>query len=120
MTKTLDELKAEIFGHTQYGKQPWRRGEGAVARRTDPETSQQAAESIDAKRLRESQEEVLATFHRLGPMTDQELVARYTGLAQSTSGLRTRRHELVEKGLLRDSGLRRKLESGRLAVVWMA
>ena len=37
---------------------------------------------------------------------------------QSVSGLRTRRSELVKRGLVKDSGKKRKLESGRMAVVW--
>lgn len=115
---SLDDFKIAAFGHTRVGKSEWARGERAVARRTDPDTSHDAAESI--RNLRASQDAVLATFWRFGPMTDQELVDRYAGPPQSTSGLRTRRHELVDRGLIRDSGERRKLESGRLAIVWTA
>jgi hypothetical protein len=116
--KTLDEMKRDLFGHTAYGKQPWRAGERAVARATDPPTSRAAAESLTAERIRESQEAVLKVFRACGAMTDVELVERYFGPKQSTSGLRTRRHELVERGLLRDSGKRRTLESNRQAIVW--
>jgi hypothetical protein len=35
----------------------------------------------------------------------------------SSSGIRTRRNELVRKGLLQDTGDRRKLKSGRHAIV---
>ncbi len=37
---------------------------------------------------------------------------------QSASGIRTRRNELVELGVIRDSGKREKLRSGRYGVVW--
>lgn len=48
-------------------------------------------------------------------LTDQE-IERETGLGGST--VRPRRRELECAGLVRDSGKRRKTESGRQAVVW--
>ena len=91
----------------------------AVARRTDVWSSHEAASSI--KRIRESQQAVLEALTILGPMTDEELVSRYGGRPQqSPSGLRTRRSELVELGVVRDSGQRRVLRSGRRAIVWEA
>jgi hypothetical protein len=79
--------------------------EAAKARNTDPESSREAARHASNK-LRESQEAVLRLFHVLGEMTDEQLVEQYTtrmgnypGLypPQTPSGLRTRRHELVEQ-----------------------
>jgi hypothetical protein len=91
------------------------------ARLTDPPTSHRAASSV--RNLRESQEAVLRCF-LWGPMTDEELVNAYDPDGplqehpQSPSGLRTRRKELCDLGLVEDSGERRRLKSGRLAVVW--
>lgn len=96
----------------------------ARARNTDPETSHAAAASLDPKTLRASQEAVWRVFVVGRPMTDPELEAAYNHVVafyvppQSSSGLRTRRKELVRKGFLRDSGERKKLASGRKAIVW--
>ena len=84
----------------------------------DPETSLEAAESVTAS-LRRSQQAVLAFFRRSGPMDDERLVADYVGPPpQSPSGLRTRRHELVDAGLLADTGRRVRTRAGRRAIVW--
>jgi hypothetical protein len=90
----------------------------AVARATDPETSWAAANSV--KDIRKSQEQVLQMFRRYGPLTDEALIARASiaGIAQSHSGLRTRRNELVTLGFLKDSGERGKTLSGRSTTIW--
>lgn len=96
------------------------------ARTTDSDTSHAAARSV--KQLRASQEAVLAVFqdHPEG-LTDPEVALSYDRLKyyrpdafprQSDSGLRTRRAELVARGFLRDSGRRKKLRTGRKAIVW--
>jgi hypothetical protein len=90
----------------------------AHARRTDPATSHEAAESLSSDRLRASQNAVLAFLRRHGAMTDIDLVERYDGLAQSPSGLRTRRKELVARGLVVDTGSWVRTPSGRRATVW--
>jgi hypothetical protein len=92
----------------------------AHARRTDPETSHAAARSISSDKLRQSQDEVLRLFDVGGNMTDVEvaLLASVEGVVQSPSGLRTRRRELVDLGLLKDTGKRERLLSGRQAIVW--
>jgi hypothetical protein len=94
------------------------------ARSTDPETSHQAAESIDADTIRVSQASVLYVLAS-GPMTDEELLAEYGRLAasgfvrpQSVSGIRTRRNELVSAGWVIDTGRRAQMASGRSATVW--
>jgi hypothetical protein len=99
----------------------------AQARRTDPETSREAARSLKAERLRASQEAVLAVLKRHGPLDDHTLVDLYDMLTatggipeQSPSGIRTRRHELVEAGEVVDTGERAKMPSGRRAIVWAA
>lgn len=97
----------------------------AHARRNDPSTSRKAAASVTGIRL--SQAAVLKLFKDSGAMTDIELVDRYplfrkvTGITaprQSESGLRTRRKELVDLGRLEDSGVKKRLPSGRMAIVW--
>ena len=95
--------------------------ESAHARRTDPETSHEAAASV--KHLRESQRAVLSMFspYAFG-LTDEELIVKYrttgTRPLQSDSGIRTRRSELVHKGWLYDSGDRALTVSGRRTIVW--
>lgn len=76
-------------------------------------TSREAASSIRGKsaRLRESVLEEL----RSNPATDEE-IGRILNLEGNTC--RPRRVELVDLGLVEDSGQRRKTASGRNAVVW--
>ena len=90
---------------------------GAVARSTDPQTSWQAARSIDPEGLRESQQQVLDILRRHGPLTD-EGIYRFVNGEQSVSGARTRRSELVQAGLVRDSGARGTTSAGRRTIVW--
>lgn len=94
-----------------------------IARSSDPETSHEAAESVT--HVRRSQAAVLGVLAFLGPSTDNELISDYEeGIAkyglpqQSPSGIRTRRAELVRDGLVKDSGKRTWLPSGRRAIVW--
>ena len=93
------------------------------ARSTDPQTSADAARSVTG--LREKQKAVLRVFDAYGPQTLGELVQSYRYLSlklprQSDSGIRTRCSELVAMGLVRDTGLRRKMSTGRMAIVWEA
>jgi len=94
----------------------------AHARRTDPQTSHEAARSVE--RIRERQQAVLDLLRRRGPMCDEEIARTYAGVAglpaQSPSGLRTRRAELVDMGLVEDSGERVTLASGRRSIRWQA
>jgi hypothetical protein len=92
----------------------------AKARHSDPHTSHDAARSLSAGELRDSQKAVLGHFRRFGPMTDTDLITVYVGSPQSRSGLRTRRSELVDRGLIEDTGARKKLPTGRNAIVWRA
>ena len=81
------------------------------------DTSIAAADAIkpDANRLRAV---VLATLEQAGTegMTDEE-IQDATGLQGSCQ--RPRRVELVQRGLVRDSGNTRPTRSGRRAVVWI-
>jgi predicted HTH transcriptional regulator len=87
-----------------------------VARTTDPETSWEAARSVTG--IRETQAEILRLLKERGPMTDEEVIAHYHG-RQSVSGIRTRRHELVDAGLVKAAG-KRKGQTGRAMTVWAA
>jgi len=93
------------------------------ARRTDPETSHDAAASV-APTQRPSQAAVLYVLRTNGPITDTGLIGVYQLYAradvlpqQSESGIRTRRKELVTAGLVRAAG-RVTLPSGRAAITW--
>ncbi len=91
------------------------------ARTTDPQTSHDAARSVE--NITETQSAILTllTF----PMTDEELTDAFYNMQQvagwknaSPSGIRTRRAELVARGLVKDSGERIKLSSGRSGIAW--
>jgi hypothetical protein len=89
------------------------------ARATDPVTSYQAAQSV--RDLTGKQQAVLDCFLQHGPMTDEDLIGRYRAefrLEQTDSGLRTRRHELVDQGWLRDSGRKGTTAAGRASIIW--
>lgn len=93
----------------------------ARARRGDPQTSQEAAAAFYVSKLKAYQYEIFRLFSLLGPAHDEELCrrAKLNGVKQKESGVRTRRHELVELTLLRDSGRRETLaDSGRESIVW--
>jgi len=92
----------------------------ANARHSDPHTSHDAARSLSPDKLRDSQKAVLGHFRKFGPMTDTDLVNMYVGPPQSRSGLRTRRSELAGRGLIEDTGARKRLPTGRNAIVWRA
>lgn len=82
------------------------------ARRTDPETSHQAAASDRAR----DRDRALAAL-RAAPdgLTDFEL-GDAIGRQQTSAG--KRRHELMRAGVVCDSGLRRRTPSGATAIVW--
>jgi hypothetical protein len=94
------------------------------ARREDPETSKQAADSIPLERLTRTQELVIYGLSTHGPATDEELISvfrsRWPGSRISDQSICSRRAELVRKGLVRDSGNRRRTQHGQRSVVWEA
>lgn len=75
--------------------------------------------------LTPAQQAVYSLLRDKGPMNDTVLVATYqaslvqSAAPQTTSGLRTRRSELVTKGYVVRHG-RTKTYSGRTAKVWKA
>lgn len=94
----------------------------AGARITDPQTSHEAAASV--QNIKPTQSGILTILEF--PKTDEELVDAYYSMVSvglcpnaSPSGIRSRRAELVAMGLVEDSGERRKLASGRSAIVWV-
>lgn len=87
----------------------------AHARNTDPDTSHEAAESI-SPRLRELQRKVLMfAYDYPDGFIDPELNRRFD---THGSTYRTRRAELVEQGLIRDSGERRTDGGTRRHIIW--
>ena len=80
-------------------------------------TSRQAALDIyyDVGKLQQRVLDCLRGWGDVGG-TDEE-IQKALGMNPSTE--RPRRIELVSKGLIRDSGLRRKTDSKRLATVWV-
>lgn len=88
------------------------------ARTTDPQTSHEAAKSV------QNQQTIRYWVLKLldKPRTDVELLEVYRNMKYapraSDSGIRTRRAELVAEGLVKDTGAHKKLESGRHAIIW--
>lgn len=91
----------------------------ARARRSDPETSHEAAVSVQVVRQRSY---VLAAARVLQEFDDNALQVRvremYPDQKFSDSGVRTRRSELVNLGFIEDSGTRITLPTHRRAIVW--
>ena len=90
----------------------------AHARWGHPGTSFAAAASV--KNLRHSQQAIVNLLRRFGPVTHEELIAlaRRESLKMSESGVRSRCAEVVRLGQACDSGERKRLPSGRLAILW--
>lgn len=88
---------------------------------SDPSTSRLAAESV--KHVTVQQRAILRIL--VTDLIDEELVTRYNSLADaqlapkaSPSGIRSRRSELVWAGLVKDTGRREKMSTGRSGIVW--
>jgi hypothetical protein len=118
----------QMFDPESYSKRKARVGESAPRRakaRTDhPVTSHDAARaaqsSSETQRARllswlRGVQSLDARFHK--GATDEEM---QTALRMNPSTQRPRRVELVEEGLIVDSGERRPTRSGRAAIVWAA
>lgn len=89
----------------------------AKARRTDPATSHEAAISLGD--LTEAQRAIFRVVSER-PRTDEEIYAVLVAIRQpmSPSGCRTRRSELVDAGLIEDSGQHKLTGSGHKSIVW--
>src|SRR5574337_68439 len=93
----------------------------AYARRSDPRTSHEAAAGFSEDKLTEIQRDVLDYFRRFKSGSDEDLyeyLVRSKKYLATQSTLRTRRSELVRKGLLRDSGKRLKNAGGHSMIMW--
>lgn len=95
----------------------------ARARKTDPKTSHEAAASIKLGDMSETQRAIVALL-TLKDMTDDELYLRFFQGAEtgnwkhaSQPGVRSRRAELVTKGVVRGKGYA-KTKFGRNCTVW--
>lgn len=88
-----------------------------LSRTTDPETSKEAAASV-APKLSALQERVLTFAVACGPtgFTDREMV-KAMGVG-SDSTWRTRRSELVKRGLIEDTGITTREINGRRHTIW--
>jgi len=86
------------------------------ARRTDPDTSQQAAEQTPNLRRHDRRLALLEHDRHPGGLTDFEL-GDLIGRQQTSAG--KRRGELRDYGLIADSGARRPAPSGSSAIVWI-
>lgn len=90
-----------------------------LARRGDPHTSFEAAGSLVAVRITRTRLAILELLHsRPDGLSDEQIALLYTGPKASPSGLRTRRAELVEGGLVIDTGKRTRTKSGRHTIIW--
>jgi hypothetical protein len=90
----------------------------AVARRTDPDTSWEAAESFSPEQLTRIQTVVLEYFRRVHRSTDEEMLKALSYMGFHHSTLETRRSELVTREFLVDSGERVLNSRNRNVVVW--
>lgn len=93
-------------------------------RELDPSTSFEAARSIKTENITKTMSGILEILKN-GPRHDESLEQTYNALSisgvypyASPSGIRSRRAELVELGLVKDSGERVKTRSGRSSIVW--
>jgi hypothetical protein len=85
-------------------------------RRGDPLTSHAAADT--SRSVTQSRALVLAVLTHRGPLADHELVDCLRHEYMTPQRVRTARHELVERGLVENTGATRKTATGRNAVVW--
>lgn len=99
-------------------------GEYAHTRRRDPETSKEAA-VVASKNLTDKQDQVLSVLRAYGPSSDEGIIETigYLDMSdwpkQSPSGIRTRRSELVAKGLVEHCGFG-VTQAGNRTRLWRA
>lgn len=86
-----------------------------AARRTDPDTSHEAADRSPEARNRDRDRALAALEAAPFGLTDFELAAAI-GRQQTSAG--KRRGELRDAGFVRNSGVKRPAPSGSPAIVW--
>jgi hypothetical protein len=94
------------------------------ARRSDPDTSHAAARSVSADTGKRSRRDALYVL-TAGPATHETIADRVAAEGEAVgpprytpSRLRTAVAELVDVGLVVDTGIRERIRSGRRAIVW--
>jgi hypothetical protein len=101
----------------------------AFWRKSDPETSREAALSQTEEKLTKVQEAVLSILNHVGPAHDQKLIGWYKGASNidpdlyppaEDSSIRSRRAELVARGKVAFTGEYHVMASGRRARIWAA
>jgi hypothetical protein len=88
-----------------------------LARCTDPDTSKAAAAALDPTKLESEVLEAIKSFGSLGCISEQ-IEAKLSHI--KCSSVTPRYAKLAQKGLIRDSGLRRVALSKRQQIVWVA
>lgn len=93
------------------------------ARNTDPGTSHAAAASVSEHTMTITKERLVMVIWARGPITDYDIESVYRSVwpdqLVSSSGLRTRRAELVADGRVTKTGDLVTLPSGRRADQWV-
>jgi hypothetical protein len=86
---------------------------------TDPLTSFEAAVGI-ASDLNDLQQKVLKVFQAHGSLTQHAAIEKFVEMfgKRADSTIRTRVKELVDAGLLKDSGWTATVAGGKRAIVW--
>jgi hypothetical protein len=89
----------------------------ARAKKNDPQTSHDAAKGVNLTR---GQREAIRVIDHLYNFIDDEMIVSKNELKSplSDSGIKTRRHELVNLGYVADTGLKRLTKFGNKATVW--
>lgn len=89
-----------------------------TARRSDPDTSWEAANSFTKKRLSAIQQDVLDYFRKVKRATDEQLEDYFREKYQAQTTVSKRRTDLVNLGYLRDSGERAWNRNDRRMIIW--
>lgn len=89
-----------------------------ASRVTDPETSKEAGRAMSGPKLTEIKLAVMQFFRDFGPGTDSDLELALGVKYPGFSTLRKRRGELVQAGLLRDTGKTKPNGAGHNMKVW--
>ena len=95
----------------------------AHARNSDPQTSHDAADSIQD--LTGVQTRIMQLFDKYHAMSDEELIVAYgrqfaSFFPSSESSIRSRRSDLAHKGYLVDSGRKSITKAGRPTIIWQS